>query len=107
MLVVPLIVTPAQTVNVVLGDQSCTIDVYQKFWGLFCDVLVDDVVIIQGVLCQDRNYIVRSLYLGFSGDLLFVDTQGTTDPEFEQLGSRFLLVYQSSDELPAGYGLSS
>ena len=104
MLSVPLAATPAQTVNVVLNNQQCTIRVYQKFYGLFLDLSVNNNVIIQGVLCQSSNYIVQSLYLGFNGDLFFFDTQGTSDPSYTGLGSRFLLVYAAPGELPDDYG---
>lgn len=39
------------------------------------------------------NLIVRSAYLGFIGDLAFIDTQGTSDPIYAGLGTRFQLVY--------------
>ena len=59
--------------------------------------------IIAGVLCQNLNRIVRSLYLGFSGDFIWLDTQGTTDPIFTGLGSRYILVYLDESDL-AGEG---
>lgn len=107
MLIVPLVPTPSQTLDVVLAGQACTIRVYQKFFGVFCDVLVDGQPIIRGVLCLNQNFIVRSLYLGFVGDLAFFDAQGTSDPSFGGLGDRFLLVYLEKTDLPPTYGLST
>lgn len=108
MLAIPLVATPSQTLSVVLNAQTCTLNVYQKFWGLFMDVLVDNEMIIQGVICQNLNYVVRSLYLGFVGDLLFLDTQGTSDPVYTGLGppssARFVLLYAFPSELPSTYG---
>jgi hypothetical protein len=43
---------------------------------------------------------VRDLYLGFSGDLFFADTQGTNDPYYTDLGTRYLLVYVTPGEVP-------
>jgi len=106
-LIVPIVSTPSQTLNVTLAQQACTIRVYQKFWGVFCDVLVNQQPIIQGVLCLNKNFIVRSLYLGFIGDLAFFDTQGSNDPSFSGLGSKFLLFYLEKSELPPSYGLSA
>ena len=106
MLVVPLQAYPNQAVQVVLNNQACTIHVYQKFFGLFCDLSVLQQPIIQGVLCLNANYIVRSLYLGFNGDLGFWDTQGSSDPNYAELGSRFQLIYFAPTDLPATYGLS-
>lgn len=101
---VPLNQTPNQELTIGLNNQVCQIAVYQKSGGLFLDLYVNDGLIIAGVLCQNLNRIVRSLYLGFSGDLAFFDTQGTDDPDYTGLGSRFLLEYVPPSELPAGIG---
>lgn len=104
MQIVPLNSSPNQTLTIGLNNQACQIAVYQRFFGLFCDVFVNDEIIIAGVLCQNLNRIVRNLYLGFSGDLMFFDTQGNSDPDYTGLGSKFVLVYLSPDDLPAGEG---
>ena len=83
-----------------LGTQACTINIAQKTTGMFIDLFLNNVLIIGGVLCLDRTYIVRDSYLGFSGDLFFADTQGTSDPYYTDLGTRYLLVYLTSAELP-------
>ena len=54
---------------------------------------MNDGLIIGGVVAQNRNRIVRSAYLGFVGDFEFVDTQGTDDPIWNGLGTRWLLYY--------------
>jgi hypothetical protein len=80
-------------VRVQLGGQQCRIKVYQRRSGLFLDLYVNDSPIITGVIARDRVAIVRDAYLGFFGDLAFIDTQGTSDPTYSGLGSRFLLVW--------------
>ena len=102
MLVVPLQPVPSQTVSVNLNNQACTINVYQKAFGMFCDLLVNDTLIIGGVICENANVIVRDAYLGFVGDIAFFDTQGTSDPSYTGLGSRWILVYLAPADLPAG-----
>ena len=99
MLYVPLQPVPNQQVSVTLNNQACQINVYQKFYGLFLDLYVSNSLIISGVLCQNLNRIVRSAYLGFSGDLGFWDQQGTSDPVYTGLGGRFQLVYLSPTDL--------
>lgn len=100
MQVVPTQVLPNQTLQVQLGGQSCTIDVYQTAFGLFVDVYVGTALVIGGVIAEDRNRIVRSRYLGFIGDLAFVDSQGGEDPVYTGLGTRFFLLYFDAGELP-------
>lgn len=97
MLIIPLRAIPAQRVGVILGGQSCTIVVAQKSTGMFMDLYVDNMLVIGGVICQVANRIVRSAYLGFVGDLAFIDTRAGSDPvddvSYEGIGTRFFLAY--------------
>ena len=93
MLLIPIVDTFSQSVSAQLGGQSCTLSLYQKSIGFYCDVYVNDTLIIGGVLCHDQNLIVRDLYLGFVGDLMFLDTQGNDDPSSPGLGTRWQLYY--------------
>jgi hypothetical protein len=56
-------------------------------------------LILGGQICQNLNFLVRSLYLGFVGDLAFNDTQGTANPVYTGLGTRFQLVYLTPAEV--------
>ena len=102
MVIIPLQAVPSQAVSVTLGTQISQINVYQKLPGLFIDLFVDNELVIGGVICQNLNRIVRSAYLGFSGDLAFIDNQGDTDPVFTGLGTRYSLAYLSPADLLAG-----
>jgi len=93
MLIIPLRPIPSQIVSVNLAGQPTQIKVYQKMFGLFVDVSVSNQIIIGGVIGRNGVKIVRSVYLGFIGDLFFNDGQGTSDPTYTGLGSRFSLVY--------------
>jgi hypothetical protein len=104
MQIIPIADVPNQTLNVTLASQNCNINVYQKSTGLYCDLYIGSTLIIGGVICENLNRIVRSLYLGFIGDLCFQDTQGTSDPSYPGLGTRFLFLYLSVSDLPPGVG---
>lgn len=99
MLIVPLRPLPNQTVSVQLAGQVCQIDVFQKSRGLFLNLYVSNVLILGGAICQNLNRVVRSVYLGFSGDLAFIDNQGNTDPVYTGLGTRYSLAYVTAEEL--------
>lgn len=101
MQVIPLTAVPSQTLTVVLSNQTCQITVYQRAQGLFCDLSVNNSPIILSVLCENLNRIVRSVYLGFIGDLCFLDNEGSNDPDYTGLGSRFSLMYLEPADLPA------
>jgi hypothetical protein len=93
MQVIPITAVPSQTFSVQLAGQDCDIALYQKSTGLFMDLTLNGVQILSAMLCLDRVYLVRYAYLGFVGNLAFVDTQGTIDPSYDGLGSRFILAY--------------
>jgi|1185.fasta_scaffold856854_2 hypothetical protein len=101
MIVVPLQDVPSQTVGVTLGNQACEIHVYQRSTGLFFDLTVANQLVVGGVIAHDRNRLVRSAYLGFVGDLAFVDTLGSRDPVYTGLVERYLLIYFAPEELIA------
>jgi hypothetical protein len=91
---IPLTAVPSQKLSITLGTQRCTISVYQKTTGLYFDLSVAGTRVVAGMICRNLVNLVRSRYLtGFVGDLAFVDTQGSQDPDYTGLGSRYQLVY--------------
>jgi len=92
-LLIPVTPVPSQTLSVTLGEQRCKLNIYQKAFGVFVDLYVNDEAVVVGALARNLVYIVRSGYLGFVGDLYFNDTNGNSDPSYETLGSRFVLLY--------------
>jgi hypothetical protein len=109
---IPISAVASQQFNTTLSGQACTIKLFFKDLDIpaaqeivtddpvfehlqvgFVNLYVNDALIIGGVRAMDRNLIVRNRYLGFVGDIAFVDTQGTSDPVIDGLGSRFLLFY--------------
>lgn len=93
-----------QTLQCQLGNQACTINVYQLAFGLFMDVFVGGQLVCAGIICLNATLIVRYSYLNFSGDFAFYDTQNITnpsDPSYSQLGTRFQLLYFSAAEIQA------
>lgn len=95
-LIVPLTAVPAQTLSIELGGQQCRITVRQKATGLYVDLYVNDALVIGGRIARNLAKLVRSAYLGFTGDLAFYDTHGKSDPSYTGLGSRFVLLYSTS-----------
>lgn len=104
MQVIPTSAIPSQVINIVLNNQICQINLYQKFYGIFADLYVNSVLVIGGVLALNLVRIVRDTYLGFSGDLVFTDLQGDQQPYYTGLGTRYILVYLEPSDLPPGVG---
>ncbi len=98
MLQIPLQAIPSQIVKAVLGNQNVQIAVYSKSVGIFVDVNSAGVDLVTGVLALHGVPIVCREYMGFAGNLLFVDTQGTNDPTYDGLGDRYQLIYLEASE---------
>lgn len=103
MLVVGAQALPNQTMQAALGGQAVTLNIYQTQYELAMDVLAPGMLNggLFGVICQNLNRIVRDAYLGFVGDLVWLDTQGATDPIYTGIGGRYQLIYLTQSDLEA------
>lgn len=89
----------SQTVSVLLGGQQCTLRLIQRPSAVYLDLTVNGNPIMQGVPCYYGNKLVRYQYLGFLGDLVFLDNAGTDDPKWDGLGIRYQLFYLEEGEI--------
>ncbi|GLH29734.1 hypothetical protein WSS15_23840 [Acetobacter pasteurianus] len=96
---IPLNAVAFQKVQTPLSGQTIRFDIQQRSTGLYANIWLNGAMKMAGVLCQDRTWLVREAYFGFPGDFTFVDTQGTSDPEYSALGTRYLLVYQEGQNV--------
>jgi hypothetical protein len=97
--IIPITATPSQTLNTVLANQICKINLYQKSTGVFADVYLNGVALVTGALCPDRVNVMRRKYLGFVGGLALCDTQGVSDAQYAGFGTRYVLVYLEAADL--------
>jgi len=98
-LIIPLQPVPSQILSVVLDNQNCQISIYQRFFGLYLDLVVNAIPVRAGASCLNNNRIIRYKYLPFIGDLVFFDTQGSNDPDFTGLGGRYQFAYLEAADL--------
>jgi hypothetical protein len=103
MINVPLASLPSQVLSIALGGQSCRLKVYARSTGMFIDVYVDDALILGGAPLRNGTLVFRDAYLGFVGDLMVLDTTGTSDPFYSasapSIGDRFVLIYLEAADL--------
>lgn len=89
-----------QTASVLVAGQLAGINLYtMSDRNLYIDILLNNVPILTGIICLDKTLIMRDAYLGFIGDFIFVDTQGSNDPQFSELGARYQFNYVSASDL--------
>lgn len=97
--IIPLNPVANQQLSTVLDDNVATqISLTTTDYGMYIDVVYNGVFVIQARLCQDRTDVNPAKYLGMPQSLFFADTQGTSDPVFAGLGSRYLLCYGVAGE---------
>jgi hypothetical protein len=112
--IIPLAAVDSQLLTCRLGTQDCQIAVYGKSIAVpvgptgglvveppsyaaikpvFLDLYVNGALVLGGILAVNDVKMVRSRYLGFTGDLAWIDTQGSDDPLVAGLGTRWLLTW--------------
>lgn len=99
MLRIPLQAVPSQTLAVDLARQAVQIALRHNGANLFFDLLKDGEYITRTRICRDRQrLLLDERYRGFVGDFMFVDLQGTENPQFAGLDTRFHLIYLADGE---------
>ncbi|CFQ73960.1 hypothetical protein N4227_12985 [Yersinia enterocolitica] len=89
----------SQSIFITLEGQSCLIRLIQRDSSIYMDLTVNGDPILQGIPCLYANKIVRYKYLGFRGDLFFLDNEGQSDPQWNGLADRFPLYFITEAEL--------
>ena len=91
---IPLKPVPVQKVSATLGGQEVTVSLLPRLGKLYATVSADGRVLIRERVCLHGMPLVGEAYRGFRGELYLVDTAGSLDPQWQELGSRFVLVYR-------------
>lgn len=91
---VPLSAVPNQSFSLVLNDRNVVLRVRSLGGQTYIDVTCEGVAICAGRACRDRVLLTpRAQYLGFPDlQLFFADLRGTSDPSWQDFGTRFLLL---------------
>lgn len=102
---IPLSRLPAQTLNVVLAGQQCTLAVYWRQERLYLDLSVGPQAVCRGAICQNRAEIVQSPSHHFAGTLHFFDLEGDLAPHWKGLhtgsdGRWALLFLEAGEAMP-------
>ena len=98
MLKIPIQPTPAQSLKVKLADQNCEMRVYYRFGSTYLDLICNGTQVVTGAICRDRQNIITIAQNAFSGQLLFVDMLGNSDPLYTGFGERWRLFYKAANE---------
>lgn len=100
MQVIPLQAVANQAAIATLNGQLTQLNVYQKRTGLFLDIYVGNSLVLAGARCRNLTLMVMNAYLGFLGDLTWIDNQGSQNPDYTGLGGRYSLIYLLPADIP-------
>lgn len=105
---VPLQVEPQQSFSMALNGLTVGATVRTAGGQTFIDVICNGVRVAAGRACRDRTLLTpRAAQLGFPGlRLFFADLRGSEDPRWQDFGSRFLLLSETSNA-PAAVSIAS
>lgn len=92
--IIPTTNNANQSLNVTLSGLNCVINLYQKDANLYFDLIVEGNILISSRLCQDRTQLIFEQYFVLPGQLFFIDQQGTSNPTYDGLNSRYFLYYR-------------
>lgn len=99
-LLIPIQPVPSQRIICVLAGQNCQIGIYQKGGYVYLDLNSNGVDMCVGSLAHNGVPLdARNSYDGFSGNLYFIDTQGSDDPLYTGFGTRWFLIYLTAAEV--------
>lgn len=94
MILIPVQAVANQTFAVSLAGQVAQMALRQNGASIYFNLSFNGEPIVVTKICRDRQrLLIDARYRGFIGDFAFVDTQGTDDPFFTGLGSRYLFYY--------------
>jgi hypothetical protein len=90
---IPLQAVPNQSLTVNLDGQEVGIDLRTLNSGLYMSISLSGTVFLSSIIVMTNAQLINQTYYGFSGQLMMIDTQGTGDPDYTGLGTRWLLIY--------------
>ena len=99
---IPIRAVSNQTLFTTLGSQDVQINIRQRITGVYFDLYLSNTRLVSAVYGRNMTPMVVDAYLGFVGDVMWVDTLGLNqDPVWSGLGTQFALVYLSASDLSA------
>ena len=99
---IPIASVSNQTLFTTLDAQNCQINIRQRITGVYLDLYVSGERLVSAAYGRNMTPMVVDAYLGFVGDLMWIDTLGLNqDPIWTGLGSQFVLVYLEAADLVA------
>ena len=102
MIEVPLSALPNQEVSIELNEQDCTIQVRQLGKYTYLTLWRGSTLIIENAICMPGIAILQGYIQNFEGNFVLVHSSDNNNQQlsdYRELGSRFLLLYVTQEEI--------
>lgn len=93
---IPLSAIPYQIVSAVVNDQSFQLEIRQLGAFMFVTTIVDGEEVASSVRAVAGQSITPWPSADVNTSVVWVDTQGSDDPQYEGLGTRWLLAFEEA-----------
>lgn len=91
---VPLDALPNQNFTLEMDGKDVELEFLTRGPFLYANIKVDSQDKLNGIVCQNKCNLFLYPNIGINGKLYFEDTQGSLDPIYFGLGTRWILVYE-------------
>lgn len=88
-----------QSFQTVVAQQNCYITLRTLGENLYFSLSVDENVLVTNKIVRNSVPLVLYKHYGFIGDFIFVDLQGNTDPTYDELNTRYVMMYLEESEI--------
>lgn len=102
MIEVPLTSIPNQEVSIELNEQDCTIQIRQLGKYTYLTLWHGSTLITENAICMPGVAILQGYIQNFEGNFVLVDSSDPNNQQlsdYRELGSRFLLLYVTPEEI--------
>lgn len=93
---------PRQSFNVVEGDHTYTIRIYENYYGnMYCDIAIDGTTVSQGFRILIGQLLIPYPALEVDGNFLLDFIDGDETADYEEFNETQFLRYLTQDETDA------
>lgn len=90
--------TPNQLVQTVINGQSFVIAIRQIGSSIYTSVMVDGEQITNNVRARNGSLLIPWSRANVKTAPYWKDTKGNTDPQYDGLGSRYLILFEATED---------
>ena len=85
---------PSQDTTFSINGNKVGVKLLTRGSYLYCSISINDEARLNGIICHNKTNIIQYPIKELQGSLYFEDTQGDSDPIYDGLNDRWILIYE-------------